>query len=82
MSEMGEANDPWTPFVLGILVGIPIGMAVFWGFVNFSKGELSPPLETSKLEAAQRNEEIWRWKDWRGREREITVHREVKRRVP
>jgi uncharacterized membrane-anchored protein YhcB (DUF1043 family) len=68
------AEKDWTLVVIGLLVGIPIGIALLWAFTRFRGGssatyQLAP--KTTYI-----NTEEWEiLKDERGRTRGIRVHR-------
>jgi len=71
------AEEDWTlAFVIGLLVGIPVGIGLFWAFTQLKVG--SP--QTSAYQPAPKktytNTEEWEiLKDERGRTRGIRVHR-------
>ena len=65
-------------FTFGLIllgVGVIAGLAVAFMFMT---PEPAVGALSLRKPATQMNEEVWRWKDWKGREREITVHRKVK----
>lgn len=70
--------------IAGAIVG---GLAVYMLFFKpqkYSQIQSNPTPQTYVKPEAKVyrpvaiNNEIWRWKDWKGRDREITVSREVK----
>jgi len=56
---------------------IIFGLGIFIGVI-VSKAATSQPALQKPVGQIYMNEETWHWVDWRGRERQITVHRRVK----
>ncbi len=64
--------------IAGAIVG---GLAVYMLFFRpqpDSQIQIYAKPESKIYKPVAINKEVWRWKDWKGRDREITVHREVK----
>jgi hypothetical protein len=69
------ADRDWTlAFVIGLLVGIPMGVALFWAFTQF-RGGANPTYQLSPKETYTNVEEWEILKDERGRTYGIRVHR-------
>lgn len=67
-------SDQWGWVLL--FAGVAIGAVVY---LALSRGGSSAPLyKPVSHQPVYLNEEVWRWTDWRGRNREIVIHREVK----
>lgn len=60
-----------------VLLGVALGgLASLVAFLCYKR-----MTQTLQLKQVQENEETWEWVDWQGRERKITVHRQVKGNV-
>jgi hypothetical protein len=66
-----EAEEAIALFVAGAVLG---GIAVHVYLTRFR----SAPQHTAQHQPVMVNKETWEWRDWRGRPRSITVHREVR----
>jgi hypothetical protein len=64
----------WLLLTAGLLIGIPVGIALFWFFTQHT----TPLTYQSSPQQVYANEEKWTWTDYKGRHREITVKREAK----
>jgi len=76
--------DNWNWILL--LGGIAVGAVVVYMFLNPAQAITTSPqqmytYEIKKAKPVLTNSEILEWKDWRGRDRKLTIHREVKRNV-
>jgi len=64
--------DGWTDgLVVGVLIGIAVGIPVGWLIAYYLPMAAPKPV-------AYTNEEVWQWVDYKGRDREIRVHRDVR----
>jgi hypothetical protein len=68
------AERDWTLVAIALLVGIPIGVALFWAFTQF-RGGSSPTYQLAPKRTYINTEEWEILKDERGRTRGIRVHR-------
>jgi len=66
-----EAEEAIALFVAGAVLG---GIAVH---VYLTRFRPSPDI-VKRAQPVMVNKETWEWRDWRGRPRSITVHREVR----
>lgn len=63
--------EDFSLLVFGILIGIPIGLAISVFFYQY----LTPQQKPATTHMS--NEEVLEWVDWKGRRRKATVHRDV-----
>jgi len=70
----------WTWLAIGLIVGIPLGIGLYFFLTKqpISFPQTTSPLYHSATTPKYQNKETWSWKDWKGRERKLTVEREVK----
>ena len=71
---MSEYDGLVAGLIVGLIAGIPIG----WFAAQFFTGLQSPQLSTSQSNSKVENVEEIVWTDWKGRERKMIIHREVK----
>ena len=76
--------DSWNWILL--LGGIAIGAVVVYLFLKPAQplAVSSQPMYTYGTKEAKpilTNSEVLEWKDWKGRDRKLTIHREVKQNV-
>jgi len=76
--------DNWNWILL--VGGIAIGAVVVYIFLNPAQATTTNPqsiytYETKKATPILTNSEVLEWKDWKGRDRKLTIHRKVKRNV-
>ena len=83
--ELGFTKENILLFSLGLLIGVPICIVIIYllkGNVDFSqilpKAQPKAAPETTSTTVME-NKEVWTWVDYKGNQRELVVHREVKR---
>jgi len=66
-----KAEEAVAIFVVGAVLG---GIAVHAYLTRFKP----TPYQAPQHQPVMVNKETWEWNDWKGRQRSITVHREVR----
>jgi len=72
-----DSGDAFLLLAGAVIGGLAVYM-LFFRSQTYSQIQTYAKPEANVYKPVAVNKEVWRWKDWKGRDREITVHREVK----